>query len=464
MAPDPIQNFAKARGLRRAEGEVPAATPALAGRAPEPLLEGEIAPGLHGRLIRLPPAERDPETLAVLTKVPETLAFAPALICRDRRTLDATPASIPAERWEEVRLESHAFDERFRLLALAGQDHGWLRELFSPALISYLAHDAAPGLSWELNSGDLVVLLPGGGAVERLAGEAAELARRIRAEAEEEGADPDLFDESEELADLERALATVEFTEPPASAGEAVDRFREVAARKPSVLLRALTWAAVAAAPVIVGVSLLAGWFAALIAAGFVAAGAFWLGRLMAASRYRWGGIIVSRAGLEAFVREYARSRGFELLDRWAFHAEHRKIPFPGFADHVLFGRHRQLDRDVHFVLLADAGDLRSRGMEVAYTAERPYASNALLVRLDEEVPERRLRDLDLPEGYRVETAGADVLVWKEIPGNLARTAAGSDRFLAAAGAVIAELLGEVSQPPPARQRSTGPSSRSASP
>ena len=446
MAADPIKDFAEAHGLRPADGDVREATPALAGAGAKPLLEGKIAPGLEGTVARLPAKDGRPGTLAILTRLAETLAFAPALICRDRAVLDASPASLPAERWEEARLESRAFDERYRLLALAGQDQGWLRELFSPALISWLAHDAAPGLSWELNSGELVVLLPDAGdgsALERLAGDAGELARRIRIEAEEEGADPDLFDESAELAGLEEALAEVPFAEPPAGVQEAVLRFRQAASRKPSVILRALTWAAVAAAPVIVIVSLLTGWVAALIAALLVAVPAFWLGRLIAASRYRWGKVVGGRVGLEAFVRSYARSRGFELLDRWAFHAEHRHIPLPGFADHVLFGRHPELDRDVHFLLLADAGEMRSHGVEIAYTAERPYASNALLVRLDREPGRRELREAAVPEGYRISAAGRDVLVWREIPGNLVRTGTGSDRFLSAAGAVVLSLLDE---------------------
>jgi hypothetical protein len=285
-------------------------------------------------------------------------------------------------------------------------------------------------------------LLPdvGDGALERLAGGAADLAQRIRTEAEEEGADPDLFDESAELAGLEEALADVRFREPPAGVQEAVARFRQAASRKPAVLLRALTWAAVAAAPVIVIVSMLAGWAAALVAALLVAVPAFWLGRLVAASRYRWKKVVVGRAGLEAFVRGYARSRGLELRDRWAFHAAHRHIELPGFADHVLFGRHSGLDRDVHFLLLADAGEMRSRGIEIAYTAERPYASNALLVQLDSEPTRGELRELDVPEGYRVSAAGRDLLVWREVPGNLIRTAAGSDKFLEKAGAVAGQL------------------------
>lgn len=447
MPDDAISAFAAGRGLRPASGDVREATPALvrsAGAEVEALWEGELAPGLEGTLCRLTQRDGHRQALAVVTRVPETLAFAPALVCRDRAAFDAAPASLPAERWTEAKLESQAFSDRYRLLALAGQDQGWLRELFSPALISWLGHDASPGLSWELNSGDLVVLVPGGGEesalVDRLVADAAELARRLRAEAEEEAADPDLFDESAEIADIERALADVRFSEAPAGVQEAVGRFRHAASRKPAVLLRALTWAAVAAGPVIVGVSLLVGWAAALVAAVLVAIPAFLLGRLVASSRYRWGRAGVARAGLEAFAREYGRSRDLVLEDRWAFHAAHRHVPLPGFADHVFRGRHPGLDRDAHFLLLADDGEMRSRGTETTYTAERPYASNALLVRLDSEPPAARLRDMPVPEGYRVSATGRDLLVWREVPGNLVRTAAGSDRFRARAAELAAKV------------------------
>jgi hypothetical protein len=450
MPGDAFSAWGADRGLRAATGEVREATPALVrsgGAEVEPLLEGELAPGLEGTLCRLTQGgggRGGRHALAVVTRVPETVAFAPALVCRDRAAFDAAPASLPAERWAEATLESQAFSDRYRLLALAGQDQGWLRELFSPALISWLGHDASPGLSWELNSGDLVVLVPGGaddaGLADRLVTDAAELARRLRAEAEEEAADPDLFDESAEMADIERALAEVPFDEAPESVQEAVGRFRRAASRKPAVLLRALSWAAAASAPVIVGVSLLAGWAAALAAALIVAIPAFLLGRLVAASRYRWGRAAVPRAGLEAFAREYGRSRGLVLEDRWAFHAAHRHVPLPGFADHVFRGRHPGLDRDALFLLLADAGEMRSRGTEVAFTAERPWASNALLVRLDSDPSDRRLRELPVPDGYRVSATGRELLVWREVPGNLIRTAAGSDRFRARAAELAAKV------------------------
>ena len=48
----------------------------------------------------------------------------PALACRDRATTPGRPAELPAERWEEITLESAGFNSRYLLLGLEGQDPG----------------------------------------------------------------------------------------------------------------------------------------------------------------------------------------------------------------------------------------------------------------------------------------------------------------------------------------------------
>lgn len=63
------------------------------------------------------------------------------------------------EHCERVELESIAFNERYDLLRASDQDELALRELFSPALVDWLAtHPLAPG--FELRAGVLVVWLP----------------------------------------------------------------------------------------------------------------------------------------------------------------------------------------------------------------------------------------------------------------------------------------------------------------
>ena len=60
-----------------------------------------------------------------------------------------------------MELESVAFNRRYHLLTLAGQDQGWVRELFSAELIAWLAVEAPTGLTFEINEGNLVVAVPG---------------------------------------------------------------------------------------------------------------------------------------------------------------------------------------------------------------------------------------------------------------------------------------------------------------
>ncbi len=446
-----IAAFAAGRGLTiEPEGEVRALTPALitgSGGSIGSGVEGKLAAGLEGRLFEHLFAEGSSrrESAIVLTGAPESAAFVPALVCRDRAGVgDANPAQLPAERWTETTLESEAFNHRYRLLTLAGQDAGWLRELFSPQLIAWLADEAPPGLSFELNEGHLVIAQPGPLAdehqVEALCAAAAELAKRIRAEAAEEDLAPDLFDESAELAAVEEAMAKVSFAQPPASVTDAIAPYRRLASRSPRVLLNSAFWALLVGGIVAVLIALVGAPIVGLGAGLVVAVAVFPLARLIGAARYRWGTASVSRVGLEAFVREYARSRKLELRDRWRFHSEHRGLPVPGFADHVLDGLIPGAEIPGLFVLFGDAAELRSEGTEIAYTADRPLASNAIVVRLAQPPSADTVAAAKLPDGYRAELAANELIVFSPVAGNLARTAAGCDRFRERAGAVIAAL------------------------
>ena len=460
MEGDAIAAFARAHGLEPVDGDVRELTPMLVTGdrgSMSNAMEGELAPGLRGTLLRHVYAEGRTrrESAVVLTAIPESAAFVPALVCRDRRVMGGgAPAQLPAERWTETKLESEAFNRRYRLLTLAGQDAGWVRELFSPALVSWLIEEAPTDLSFELNQGSLAVGLPAGSDddPERtglLVAATSELATRIRAEAEEEEFDPDLFDESEEMAAIERALRVVSFERPPASAQEAVEAYRAVAARKPTVLLNAAFWALVGAAAAGALAWLLAGAFAgdlAAILAGVAAAvavgaGAFPIARLVSSSHYHWGSAAVSRVGEEAFVREYARSRRLELRNRWRFHSDHRRLAMPGFAEHVLAGEVPAAEVPGLFVLFGDVAELRSRGIEMAYASDRPLASNALVVELAQPPAPGVVEGLELGPEDKLAVAGSQLIIWRPIQGNLLRTAAGSDRFRARVGELVRQVV-----------------------
>ena len=450
-----MREFAAERGLEVSEDRsVNAYTPALlngSGGGTPLVAEGELAPGLSGLVCHhtFEKGRTSRDSTVVLASVPESIAFAPALVCRDRAEMGAADlAQLPAETWEETRLESTAFGERYRLYALVGQDAGWMRELFSPQLIAWLGERAPEGLSFELNEGHLTVALPGHltGAAEldELCAAAAELEARIRKEADEEDADPDLFHERQELADIGKAIPSVTWPEPPASVSGAVDAYRKVAGRKASVIVGALAWSLVIGAAVGAGFFLIGGLLAAVPAGLLAFVLVFPLARLIRSIRYRFGSVSVTRVALEAWAREYAASRGLTLGDRWAFHAEMRGLKMPGVADHVLAGELPGTGLQGRFVMLGDAPELRSQGREIAITADRPLAASAVLVEAGGDLPADAAEKLGpgLPEEYRVEQDGRHLMVWRPIAGNLIRTSEGSDRFIAKAGEAIRELVG----------------------
>jgi hypothetical protein len=275
---------------------------------------------------------------------------------------------------------------------------------------------------------------------KELIGLAGEVSRRIEAEiAEEGGVSLDLFDETRELRDIERGLEDVGYKHAPESVSEAVATARRRAGTKPSSLARGAAWGlalAVLAAAISLAFALLAG----LVALILVPLGTY-LGWRIGAGRYRWGTASVSRVGLEAWTRGYAEARGMTLQDRWRFHATHRDLPMPGFADHVLSGKipgsaglHGRL------LFLGDAAELRAIGQEVALTSERPLAATAIVVDAGREldgVPE----GLELDADYRLQVHGSEIMVWRLVAGNLLRTSAGTDRFCERAAGVVRSLI-----------------------
>jgi hypothetical protein len=415
------------------------------------LREGELAPGLEGQLAHHVFADgaRLRESTVVLTAVSEGLAFAPALVCRDRDELGGAPAELPAENWAGIELESVAFNRRYRLLALVGQDQIYARELFSPALIAWLAHDVPPGFTFELNERHLLVALPGHltepADLDRLCRVAAELARRMREEAVEEGDGTGLFDEAAHLAEIDRRLGEVHFAKPPGSVGLAYEAFREKARWRPTVLLRTALWTILAFVLVAAPLAYFFNPLIAVVPAGIAAYLAYWIASILIASDYSRRGVSVRRLGLEAFMRGYADSRGLRLEDRWRFHSRHRELPLPGTASHVMTGPIPVTDRTGTLVALGDAAELRSHGVEVAHTADRPLAALALVVELGSEAEAERFA---ATEDLQIERHGSTVAIWRPEPGNIMFGAAGFDRFRAACGELLAQVGEDCKHPP----------------
>jgi hypothetical protein len=446
-----IAEFATAHGLGcDPTGELRELTPALitgSHGSNTSITKGKLARDLEGTLCEHVFADGSArhESTIVLTAVPETVAYAPALVCRDRATLGAVPAQLPIERWTETELESTVFNRRYRLLALAGQNQSWIRELFSPELIAWLATEAPAGLSFELNEGNLVIALPGppadAAAVERLVTVAAELRRRIRGEALEEEADPDVFDESADVAKVVETMKVVEWKNPPTTVSQAGERYAHAARWKARVVANASFVAAICFGISCTLLWLVAGALLGVVGGFIVGVAGFSVGRWYASYRYRWGDVSVQRVALEAWVRGYAKSRKLELVDRWRWHSDRRALPLPGFADHVLAGEIAPDTRiDGWFAMLGDAAEMRSTGEEIAYVSDRPLASSALVVKFARSPSDAAIAALELPEGYKVEHGGHEVAVWLPIQGNLTRTSKGSDAFRKKAGALLVQL------------------------
>ena len=438
--------------------ELRALTPALltGPDGGDDVAEGELTDGFHGTLTHHVfsggPGKRD--STVVVGSVPEIVPFARALVCRDRSTLgDADLAQLPAERWQPTEFESVEFNRRYKLFTLAGQDTQFTYELFSPALISWLCSEVPAGFGFELNDGNLTVFLPEhvdqADELGGLCSLAASLAERLRREAMEElPGSPQLFREDEVGRDIDRGVSTVTWERPPETVNEALFAYRQVAARRPRVLMVAALWGIVAGA--------VAGALAALIGGPVAAVGAavvafgigFYLARLIASIRYRFGRVRAERVALEAFVREYARARELGLQDRWAFHSEMRGFAMPGIADYVFAGRLPGSDIDGRLVWFGASPEMRSLGQEIAWTTDRPLSASGLLVRMSAEPGDGAAEAADLPDEYQLEVRGRDVLVWRPVTGHLIRTAEGSDRFCAKAGEVARRLAATAGRPP----------------
>jgi hypothetical protein len=428
-------------------GEIRQVTPALVSGVSAGVRDREertLAEGVEGTVVRF--GSGDSATTVVLTRVQASAAFLPALVLRDRSVSKGTPAELPAERWEAIGLESETFNRRYRLLALAGQDPGLVRELFSPSLIAWLEREPPIGFSVEVNEGFLTTSIPRhleGEDLERFLGLTVEVVRRVEREiAEEEDVSLDVYDEEHELRDIERGLAEVGYATSPETVQEAIAAAKRRAGRKPATVLRALGWGVVAGAFTGAIAFVATGPAAAVAAALAIGLPALYIGWLVARAAYRWGRAgSVSRVGLEAWTRGYAQSRGLTIENRWRFHARHRELPMPGFADHVLEGRipHGDGERG-RLLFLGDAAELRATGQEIAFLSDRPLAATALLIDADRDVPP--VNGGQLPDDYRAEVRGSQLLVWRPVPGNLIRTSAGTDRFCQRAAGIARELLG----------------------
>lgn len=122
-----------------------------------------------------------------LVEVPELRPLVSELLCQRRSGLRIFEGIEDAFRdAERVTLESRAFNDRYELFADRSQDPIWLRRLFSPGFVVWLAEDAPEGLAFEVSGGLLCVEFSGHmkstAELDSVRSATARVARRLREE------------------------------------------------------------------------------------------------------------------------------------------------------------------------------------------------------------------------------------------------------------------------------------------
>jgi hypothetical protein len=190
-----LSSFAAAHGLEAvASVDAGPLTPLLvesgAGRI-APAARGPLGDGFDGAIGRLIYKRNKTFRFAVaLTEVPASTAFAPRVFCvqTGRSTRDDEFYGFEA-RHSKLWTESIALNDRYRVATSPFQDQNWLRQLFAPAFVDWLAGTAPPGFSFELAYGALLCSTedddPDPAALTALAAATAHVAGRIATECEE---------------------------------------------------------------------------------------------------------------------------------------------------------------------------------------------------------------------------------------------------------------------------------------
>ena len=198
--------YAEARGLSRqsGRGHLPPTTPLLRkgdDRYAEQIMDGTLPGGLPGAigLYTYEDETRDSEgnkstTYYKFTVVMHDLpAVAPKvadLFCQRRsgfRFMDS--AEDKFRRMQRLELESDALDRRYEIFYGANDDEIWMKRLFSPKFIVWLAEQPLKDFAFELSAGSLCVNVKGhydtAEKLDAICEAASHVARRLASEAAE---------------------------------------------------------------------------------------------------------------------------------------------------------------------------------------------------------------------------------------------------------------------------------------
>jgi hypothetical protein len=142
-------------------------------------VDGVVGPFAYGRF----------EYNAVFARIPASQQFVPRLSC-DRKGRNVTDTHYGFEiRSSRLWTESIRLNDRFEVKVSPYQDDNWLRQLFSPQLVDWLADSSPLDFSFELAYGSLFCTVesdePDAEALTAFWDGAATVAKRIHDESHE---------------------------------------------------------------------------------------------------------------------------------------------------------------------------------------------------------------------------------------------------------------------------------------
>jgi hypothetical protein len=197
--------YAKEHGLQWSHnGAIPPATPLLRRgdtRRADEMFSGTLPGGLDGVLALYTYEERSAagqgtqtqelhHFTVVLAELPGLGKRLPALFVQRRsgfRFLDG--AEDVFRSTERIELESEALDRKAEIFADPACDANWLRQLFSPTFVDFLAEQTPEAFAFEVQNGTLCVNVHRHrgrqNELDELSNAAAAVAKRIRDEAAE---------------------------------------------------------------------------------------------------------------------------------------------------------------------------------------------------------------------------------------------------------------------------------------
>lgn len=197
--------YAVRRGLqRRPDGRLPPTTPLLRKgdkRYAEQIMDGELPGGMAGTLALYTYEEHHTDSeghqdadyyrfTVVMHDLPQVAYKLSDLHCERRsgfRFMDSAEDAF--RRMERLELESEALDKRYEIFHGPGDDLNWIKQLFSPSFIVWLAEEAPSDFAFEFSAGGLCINVKShhdsAAELDELCEAAATVARRLSAEAAE---------------------------------------------------------------------------------------------------------------------------------------------------------------------------------------------------------------------------------------------------------------------------------------